>query len=97
MSKDPTHDRSGRSRGPGILAGRSNTHLRRAERFIKSRFLWHRLYRATSYAKSALWVIPFVAIVLVLAITPPLRALDAWLGWRSRVSACRARRACTRP
>jgi uncharacterized membrane protein len=82
MSKDPTHDRSGRSRGAGVLAGRSNTHLRRAENFIKSRFLWHRLYRATSYAKSALWVIPFVAIVLVLAITPPLRALDGWLGWR---------------
>jgi uncharacterized membrane protein len=39
------------------------------------------LYRATSYAKSALWIIPFVAIVTVLAIVPALRVLDAWLDW----------------
>ena len=82
MSKDPSPGRSGRSRLADGVAGHANTHFRRAENFFKSRLLWHRLYRATSYAKSALWVIPFVAIVLVLAITPPLRALDAWLGWR---------------
>ena len=44
--------------------------------------MWNRLYRATSYLKSALWTIPFLAIVLVLAIAPALRALDGRLGWR---------------
>lgn len=43
---------------------------------------WNRFYRATSYARSALWIVPFVAIVLVLALAPLLRELDGRLGWR---------------
>jgi uncharacterized membrane protein len=35
-----------------------------------------------SYLRSSLWVIPFAAILLVLALAPALRVLDAWLGWR---------------
>ena len=45
---------------------------------------WDRLYRASSYLKSALWTVPFVAIALDLAMTPALHALDAWLQWRPR-------------
>ena len=44
--------------------------------------MWNSLYRTTSYLRSALWTIPFLAIVLVLAIAPALRALDGRLGWR---------------
>jgi uncharacterized membrane protein len=44
--------------------------------------VWNSLYRATSYLRSALWTIPFLAIVLVLMIAPALRALDGRLGWR---------------
>ncbi len=29
-----------------------------------------------------MWVIPFLSIVIVLAIAPGLRMLDMWLGWR---------------
>ena len=54
----------------------------RAERFFKRKQLWNRLYRLTSYLKSALWIVPFVAILLVLAFAPALRILDSWLGWR---------------
>ena len=57
------------------------THLRRAERYIKNQLVWGHFYRAVSYAKSALWVVPLVAIVLVLVTVPWLRALDAWLQW----------------
>ena len=32
--------------------------------------------------RSALWIVPFVAILLVLLIAPLLRWLDTWLGWR---------------
>ena len=53
-----------------------------ASQFVSSRLVWNRLYRTASYLKSALWVVPFVAILLVLATAPALRTLDAWLGWR---------------
>ena len=55
---------------------------RRVEHYVKRKQLWNRLYRATSYLKSALWIVPFVAIILVLAIAPALRGIDHWLGWR---------------
>ena len=50
--------------------------------FVKRHLTWGRLYRATSYLKSALWTVPLVAIVLEMALVPWLRALDAWLHWR---------------
>ncbi len=49
---------------------------------LRDRLSWNRLYRATSYLKSALWTVPIVAIALVLLVTPFLHALDAWLGLR---------------
>jgi uncharacterized membrane protein len=55
---------------------------RRAERYVQSKLHWSNFYRATSYLRSSLWIIPFLAIVLVLAIAPALRMLDAWLRWR---------------
>ena len=56
--------------------------LRRGEELVRRKLLWHRLYRVTSYLKSALWTVPLIAIVLVLAVAPGLRLLDSWLGWR---------------
>ncbi|HVO91038.1 MAG TPA: DUF2254 domain-containing protein [Casimicrobiaceae bacterium] len=56
--------------------------FRRAERYIKRKLAWGRFYRTASYLKSSLWIVPFVAIVLVLAMAPLLRGLDRWLGWR---------------
>ena len=44
--------------------------------------MWGHFYRASSYARSTLWMVPFVAIVLVLAITPALRALDDATHWQ---------------
>lgn len=55
---------------------------RHAGRAIRQKLTWRRIYRATSYARSALWIIPFVAIAVVFVTTPILRALDAWLSWR---------------
>ena len=56
--------------------------IRRVRLFIRSKLTWNRLYRATSYLKSALWTVPFIAIVIELLTTPLLHALDGWLGWR---------------
>jgi hypothetical protein len=51
---------------------------------VRDGLRWNRLYHASSYLKSALWTVPFVAIALDLAATPALHALDAWLQWRPR-------------
>jgi len=58
------------------------TRWRRFRRFVQSKLTWNRLYRTTSYLKSALWTVPIIAIVIELAMAPLLRVLDAWLGWR---------------
>ncbi len=54
---------------------------RQARHNIEIALSWDRLYRAASYLRSALWIVPFVAIVLMLATAPLLRRLDAWLAW----------------
>ena len=55
---------------------------RRADRYIRRKLVWNRLYRITSYLRSALWVVPLIAIVLVLVTVPALRWLDGVLRWR---------------
>ena len=54
---------------------------RRARREIKQRLTWSRLYRANSYSRSALWIVPFFAILLVLVLVPVIRSLDSWMNW----------------
>jgi uncharacterized membrane protein len=49
---------------------------------VRSELAWGRIYRATSYLKSALWTVPLIAIVLELITAPVLREVDAWLRWR---------------
>ena len=51
------------------------------KRPLMRRLGWDRIYGATSYLKSALWTVPLIAIAIVFAVAPLLRALDAWLGW----------------
>jgi len=48
---------------------------------VRGTLTWNRVYGATSYVKSALWIVPIVAIAIDLLVAPVLRALDAWLGW----------------
>jgi uncharacterized membrane protein len=78
---------SGESRDPrpeklATAIDRADRLWNSAALFIESRLVWSRLYRTISYLKSALWTVPFIAILLVLAISPALRLLDNWLGWR---------------
>src|SRR5215218_9883149 len=44
---------------------------------MRIRLTWNRFYVTVSYVRSALWVVPFVAIVIVLMVAPILRWLDA--------------------
>lgn len=55
---------------------------RRAQRSLRRRLTWSWIYGATSYSRSALWIVPFFAIAAVFVAVPILRALDGWIGWR---------------
>ena len=77
----------GESRDP--TPPRLATAIERADRlwngaalFVERRLVWSRVYRTVSYLRSALWTVPFISILCVLAIAPALRLLDGWLGWR---------------
>jgi uncharacterized membrane protein len=50
--------------------------------YLRSRVTWGRLYRATSYLKSALWTVPLIAIALELMIAPIIHAFDDWQRWK---------------
>ena len=52
------------------------TAWRRAEREAKERLTWNRLYRATSYVRSALWIVPLFAMLVVIIAVPVLRIID---------------------
>jgi hypothetical protein len=75
-------DSMSRRRSVEIAVSPTDNVWHRAERYVQRKLLWNRLYRVTSYLRSALWTIPILSIVLVLAIAPALRILDAWLAWR---------------
>ena len=64
-----------------VIAG-GRRQWRRADDYVRSQLTWNRLYRATSYIRSALWVVPFLAILLVLILAPTLVQFDEWLGSR---------------
>jgi uncharacterized membrane protein len=58
--------------------------LQRLAGRVRSGLTWGRVYRLSSYLKSALWTVPLIAIVLELALAPAVHALDEWLQWHPR-------------
>jgi uncharacterized membrane protein len=79
----PTSPDTGSPSTPArTLLEQARAQWRRADRYVRSQLTWNRVFRATSYARSALWIVPFVAILLVLMFAPALRWLDTWLSWR---------------
>ena len=65
-----------------MTISRTTARWREFRHFVRRHLTWGRLYRTTSYLKSALWTVPLVAIVLEQLLAPLLHALDAWLLWR---------------
>jgi uncharacterized membrane protein len=74
--------RAGPNGGRAPLRASARLIWHRADRSVRNILVWNNLYWTTSYLRSALWIVPFLAILLVLAVMPVLRWLDAWLGWR---------------
>ena len=54
---------------------------RRAEKRLLSRLAWNRAYRLVSYLRSTLWVVPLVAMLLVLVVTRVLHWVDDYVAW----------------
>jgi len=67
---------------PDSMIDAARLRWQRALHYVRSQVTWNRVYRATSYIRSALWIVPFFAILVVLLVAPPLRWLDGWLQWR---------------
>src|SRR4051812_2942786 len=76
----PRRSMASPSRVPNTIRG-FGTRWRRTKHEIRRRLTWSRIYRATSYAQSALWIVPFLSILAVLMSVPIVRWLDAWLEW----------------
>ena len=55
---------------------------RHANRNLRRKLTWSWIYRATSYSRSALWIVPFIAIAAVFVTVPILRTLDGWMSVR---------------
>ena len=56
--------------------------MKRIATHARAAVTWSRVYGTASYVKSALWIVPLVAIVLVVIIAPLIRDLDGWLRWK---------------
>lgn len=54
---------------------------RRAEKRLLGRLAWNRAYRLVSYLRSTLWVVPMVAMLLVLVVTRALHWVDRYVSW----------------
>jgi uncharacterized membrane protein len=75
-------DPAGRTRAAASAWAReARVRWLRARKLVAAKLAWSRLFAVTSYLRSALWTVPLIAIALVLALAPILRALDQWLGW----------------
>ena len=70
-------DRASSRRLPAPLGRR-----RLLGRRIRAQLTWSGLYAAASYVRGALWVVPLVAIALVIVLAPLIRTLDESLGWQ---------------
>ncbi|HEX5070661.1 MAG TPA: DUF2254 domain-containing protein [Vicinamibacterales bacterium] len=66
----------------GRVLGNARDRIRRARRYVRNKLTWSRIYRATSYARSALWIVPLLAVLLVMTVGPIIRLIDQALGWR---------------
>jgi uncharacterized membrane protein len=82
MTQTSLPDPGSERRTRNYTAAQTRIPWRRAERYLQSNVAWNYLFRSVSYVRSSLWLIPFLSILLVLAIAPVLRAIDGWLEWR---------------
>jgi uncharacterized membrane protein len=52
-----------------------------AVRRVADRLAWNKSYRALSYLRSALWVVPILSVLLAIIVTHALQQLDRFVTW----------------
>ena len=55
--------------------------LLRIRRWLREHLGWNRIYRTISYLRSALWVVPILAVVAERVTYRVLNFLDQWVTW----------------
>jgi uncharacterized membrane protein len=48
---------------------------------VAARLGWNQVYRAVSYLRSALWVVPIIAVLLAMVVTGMLHRIDRFVTW----------------
>jgi uncharacterized membrane protein len=48
---------------------------------VAARLGWNQVYRALSYMRSALWVVPIIAVLLAMVVTGMLHRIDRFVTW----------------
>jgi len=48
---------------------------------VAARLGWNKVYRALSYLRSALWIVPIIAVLLAMVLTRVLHVLDRFVTW----------------
>jgi uncharacterized membrane protein len=62
-------------------SGADEDTLFRIRRWLREHLGWNRIYRAASYLRSALWVVPILAVVAERVTYRVLRFVDPWITW----------------
>ena len=71
--------------------------VRRAVRTLLPFVNWNRIYGALSYLRSALWVVPIIAVALAIISIKLLTLLDRWIPWDLTILEVEGRGPCSRP
>ena len=58
-----------------------NSTLLRIKRWLREHLGWNRIYRAISYLRSTLWVVPILAVIVERIAYRVLHFLDQWVTW----------------
>jgi uncharacterized membrane protein len=62
-------------------SGRVRTLWQGVSRWLQDHMAWNLIFRAISYLRSALWVVPVVAVILARAFYRLLSLVDPWVTW----------------
>ena len=68
-------------KAPGPASGPEEGIRDTIKRRLRERLGWNRIYRSLSYLRSALWVVPILAVLLERLTYRVLRFVDQWVTW----------------
>jgi uncharacterized membrane protein len=73
--------RNYRSDATGAGSDAAGSSLFRIKHWFREHLGWNRIYRTTSYLRSALWVVPILAVIAERVTYRVLRFVEPWIAW----------------